>query len=166
MRRIYFREQYIPQTDKEREDGEFPPAGNSPDYFQRADEIQFRREFHNSARVVPLPDEHRLHRIEITPVRVRAVPLKASILVANKPQLYLNANLLRRRFIICNPATAAEILNFSFLNTDAYLPLVPGAVWDESGTTGCFDQIWVVGGTVGHIFTGYEFFEEKLHRGS
>ena len=66
------------------------------------------------------------------------------------------ANAARKRWILSNPSTATEILQFSIgTNTAGLIDLLPGQTWSEDGATVVGDQIFVVAATTGHAFTAY-----------
>jgi hypothetical protein len=72
-------------------------------------------------------------------------------------QSLMAANTTRKRFIISNPSTATEILQFMFgANTAGRIDLAPGMTWDENNITVVGEQIFVVAATTAHKFTAYE----------
>lgn len=79
-----------------------------------------------------------------------------TIAVGGTRQVLFAASPTRQRWILSNPDTATETLYFCFtLITAGLIPILPGASWDESGSSIVGDGVWVVGATTAHAFTAY-----------
>jgi hypothetical protein len=85
------------------------------------------------------------------------VPTDASgtITLGGTPQLLFAANAARKRFIISNPSTATEVLQFAYGNTGHYINLSPGTTWDEADFSVSGDAIYVNAATTSHAFVAY-----------
>ena len=97
--------------------------------------------------------------VNVFPSTVLA-PLDASgtIAAAGVRQQLLPVNPARKRWILTNPSTALEVLQFSYvLNTAGLIDLVPGETWNESDMSVSGDEIWVVAATMGHAFIAYSW---------
>lgn len=94
--------------------------------------------------------------VNANPVTVTG-PTDASgtITLGGTAQLLFALNAARKRFVICNPSTATEILQFAYGNTGHYISLPPGMTWVEADFSVSGDAIYVVGATTGHAFTAY-----------
>ena len=78
------------------------------------------------------------------------------IAAGGTPQQVLPNDASRIRFIIANPDTASETLYMRFgANNAGPIPLQPGMIWDESGTTVVGQSVWLSAATTGHPFTAY-----------
>lgn len=60
----------------------------------------------------------------------------------------------RKRFVISNPSSESEALQFNF-NGGGFIDLLPGMTWDESGSEINGDAVTVKAATTGHAFTAY-----------
>jgi hypothetical protein len=78
-----------------------------------------------------------------------------TIAVAGTPQVLLAANAARKRFVLSNPSSATETLQFSYGANTHYIDLPPGTTWNEADFTVAGDVINVVAATLGHAFTCY-----------
>jgi len=79
-----------------------------------------------------------------------------AIAAGGVPQQVFGNDAARTRFIIANPDTASETLYMSFgTGAAGKIPLQPGMIWDESGSTIVGLAVFVEAATVGHAFTAY-----------
>lgn len=79
-----------------------------------------------------------------------------TITVGGTRQVLFAANATRKRFIISNPSTAIEVLQFSYVsNTGGLIDLPPGTTWNEADLSVSGDEIWIVAPTTAHAFTAY-----------
>lgn len=66
------------------------------------------------------------------------------------------ANPTRKRWLLSNPSTATEVLQFSYVsNTGGLIDLPPGTTWNEADLSTSGDEVWVVAATTAHAFTAY-----------
>jgi hypothetical protein len=92
-----------------------------------------------------------------TPLGTTFVDKSGTIAVGGTVQLLMASNASRKRFIVHNPSTAAEILQICFgLSTAGRIDLIAGATWDDSGSTVAQDAVFVVAATGAHAFKAYE----------
>lgn len=86
------------------------------------------------------------------------VDASGAIVAGGTRQVLLAANPARKRWMLSNPSTATEILQFSYVsNTGGLVDLPPGATWIEADQSVSGDEIWVVGATTAHAFTAYSW---------
>jgi hypothetical protein len=79
-----------------------------------------------------------------------------TITAGGTAQQVLAANASRNRFIIANPDTATDTLYMSFgSGASGEIPLQPGMIWDESGSSIVGEAIFLKGATTGDAFTLY-----------
>lgn len=79
-----------------------------------------------------------------------------TIAVGGTRQVLLAASATRKRWILSNPSTATEILQFCIgIITAGLIDLLPGQTWNEDGATVVGDGVWVVAATGAHAFTAY-----------
>lgn len=78
-----------------------------------------------------------------------------TITLGGTAQQLFAVNAARQRFIISNPSTATEVLQFAYGNTGHYINLPPGTTWDEGDFSVSGDAIYIVAATTGHAFTAY-----------
>lgn len=78
-----------------------------------------------------------------------------TIAAGGTAQLLSAANATRKRFVICNPSSASEVLQFSYGNTGHMIDIPIGATWNESDLTVSGDAIYIKAATTGHAFTAY-----------
>lgn len=78
-----------------------------------------------------------------------------TITVGGTRQTLFAANPARKRFIISNPSTATEILQFSYGAGAGLIDIAPGATWNEADLSVSGALIQIVGATTGHAFTAY-----------
>jgi hypothetical protein len=84
------------------------------------------------------------------------IDASGTIVTGGTAQSLFAANPDRQRFIITNPTSATEILQFAIgLSTAGYIDLAAGATWDENGSSIAGQQIFIKGATTGHAFTAY-----------
>jgi hypothetical protein len=82
--------------------------------------------------------------------------ISGTIAVGGTRQALLATNAARKRWMIQNPPTATEVLQFSYVNnTNGLITLAPGMIWDEANESVSGDAIFIVAATAGHAFTGY-----------
>jgi len=71
-------------------------------------------------------------------------------------QACVPASASRARWIISNPSTESEVLQFGFGSPPThFIDLLPGATWDESGSSIVGDAVQIKAATTGHTFTAY-----------
>lgn len=99
-------------------------------------------------------------------VNVNATPVTVSnptvhsgtITTGGTPQTLMVANAARKRFVISNPSTATEVLQFAFgAAANGYINLTPGTTWNDADFSVSGDLIVVNAATTGHAFTAYEW---------
>jgi len=79
-----------------------------------------------------------------------------AITAGGVPQVVFANDAARQRFIIANPDTASETLYMRFGSAAAGpIPLQPGMIWDESGSSVVGLAVYLSATTVGHAFTAY-----------
>lgn len=97
-------------------------------------------------------------------VQVQGVPstiqgltdVSGVIAAGGTTQALIPASATRERWIISNPDTATETLYFRIGGpATGEIPLLPGATWDESGSSIVGDAVEIVAATTGHAFTAY-----------
>lgn len=80
----------------------------------------------------------------------------SAIAAGGTPQIVIPANAARERWIVSNPSTATEVLQFSLGSAGAgKIDLLPGMIWDESGSSIVGDAVYLVAPTTGHTFSAY-----------
>ena len=91
----------------------------------------------------------------IPPTYTAMTDASGTITAGGTKQVALAANAARKRFVLANPDTATETLYLSFIAGDgvALIPLIPGEVWDESGSTIAGGILYVQAATTAHAYT-------------
>ena len=97
---------------------------------------------------------NRVNTTSIPTTLTSVTDASGTITTGGTAQTLFAINATRRRFIIANPATATEELDFN-INGGGFISLLPGMVWDESGSSIVGDAIQVKAATTGHAFTAY-----------
>ncbi len=79
-----------------------------------------------------------------------------TIAVAATAQVAIPASAARKRWTIANPSTQTEILQIMWGAAAAgRIDLLPGASWDESGSSIVGEAVYVIAATLHHPFTAY-----------
>lgn len=87
-----------------------------------------------------------------------SVDASATIATGGTRQVLFAANSARKRFTICNPSSATEVLQFSYvLNTAGLIDIPPGTTWNEADFSVSGEEIWIVAATTAHAFTAYSW---------
>lgn len=99
-------------------------------------------------------------------VNVNATPLTVTnptdgsgvIAAAGVRQVLFPANAARKRWTLCNPSNATEVLQFSYVsNVGGLIDLPPGTTWNEADFSVSGDEVWIVAATINHAFTAYSW---------
>ncbi len=85
------------------------------------------------------------------------VDISGTITAGGTPQTLMALDTARKKWIISNPSTATEILQFSFGSSTNYINLPPGTTWVEDSNAVAGDQVNIVAATTGHAFTAYRW---------
>jgi len=91
------------------------------------------------------------------PFPIQGLTDASSVIAAGgTPQIVIPASATRERWTLSNPSTATEVLQFSWgAAGNGKVDLLPGMIWDESGSSIVGDAVYVVAATTGHAFTAY-----------
>lgn len=85
------------------------------------------------------------------------VDASGTIAAGGTPQVLFALDTARKKWILSNPSTATEILQFSFGTSTNYINLPPGTTWIDDSNAVSGDQINVVAATTGHAFTAFRW---------
>lgn len=87
-----------------------------------------------------------------------AIDATGTITTGGTAQTLFAADAGRKRFIISNPSTATEILQFRYKSSGTgWIDLLAGETWDEDSTAVSGDEIDIVAATTGHVFTAWRW---------
>ena len=98
-------------------------------------------------------------------VNVNATPVtligitdgSGTIAAAGVPQVLFAAMANRKKWILSNPSTATEVLQYCYGIAGAgKIDLPPGTTYVEADICVSGDELWVVAATLGHAFTAYQ----------
>lgn len=86
-----------------------------------------------------------------------AIDASGTITSGGTPQTLFAADAARKRFIISNPSSASEILQFRYGSSGGFIDLPIGATWTEDNNAVSGDLIQVNAATTAHAFTAWRW---------